>query len=97
MLKALIKSALAANLANVTFAQELLSQMEREKLETGFKARNEHLYVHLMPHSHDDVGWLKTVDEYFTGSSQDIQQGNVRNIIDTVVIELKNDKNKRYT
>jgi hypothetical protein len=23
--------------------------------------------VHVCPHSHDDVGWLKTVDEYFYG------------------------------
>lgn len=27
------------------------------------------IYVHLIPHSHDDVGWLKTVDQYFTGSN----------------------------
>ena len=27
----------------------------------------EKLNVHLIPHTHDDVGWLKTVDEYFYG------------------------------
>ena len=28
------------------------------------------LQVHLVPHTHDDVGWLKTVDEYFYGANR---------------------------
>lgn len=31
------------------------------------------LNVHLVAHSHDDVGWLKTVDQYFVGSNNSIQ------------------------
>ena len=27
------------------------------------------LYVHLLCHTHDDVGWLKTVDSYFSGTN----------------------------
>ena len=27
------------------------------------------LTVHIVPHTHDDVGWLKTVDQYFYGAN----------------------------
>ena len=53
------------------------------------------LNVHIIPHSHDDTGWLKTVDQYFLGSEQGVQRAAVRYTIDTVVKALKNDPDKR--
>ncbi|KAK7789693.1 hypothetical protein R5R35_011514 [Gryllus longicercus] len=52
--------------------------------------------VHLVPHTHDDVGWLKTVDQYFFGSQNNIQKAGVQYILDTVVEELQHDPKKRF-
>ena len=52
--------------------------------------------VHLIPHTHDDVGWLKTVDEYFYGSSNDIQNAQVQYVLDTVIVELEKDPSKHF-
>ena len=52
------------------------------------------LNVHLIPHSHDDVGWLKTVDQYFLGSEEGIQEAGVQYIIDSVVKELAFDESR---
>ena len=46
------------------------------------------LNVHFVPHTHDDVGWLKTVDEYYYGLNMTIQQACVRDILDSVVVAL---------
>jgi hypothetical protein len=45
----------------------------------------QNITVHVIPHSHDDVGWLKTLDQYFYGSRNDIQLAGVQYVLDSVV------------
>jgi hypothetical protein len=40
--------------------------------------------VHIIAHTHDDVGWLKTVDQYYYGANNSIQHAGVQYILDTV-------------
>uniref|UniRef100_A0A6V7QUP3 Alpha-mannosidase n=1 Tax=Ananas comosus var. bracteatus TaxID=296719 RepID=A0A6V7QUP3_ANACO len=54
------------------------------------------LNVHLVPHTHDDVGWLKTVDQYYVGSNNSIQGACVQNVLDSVVEALVADKNRKF-
>ncbi|CAM9842292.1 unnamed protein product, partial [Choristocarpus tenellus] len=46
------------------------------------------LNVHLVCHSHDDAGWLKTVDQYFYGANNSIAHAGVQYILDSVVSSL---------
>ena len=55
------------------------------------------LNVHLVPHTHDDVGWLKTVDEYYYGLNMTIQKACVRNILDSVVVALLQNPSRTFT
>ena len=55
------------------------------------------LNVHIVPHSHDDVGWLKTVDQYYSGGKNGIYHAGVQYILDTAIDELWRDPVKRFT
>ncbi|KAJ9683167.1 hypothetical protein PVL29_018952 [Vitis rotundifolia] len=52
--------------------------------------------VHLVPHSHDDVGWLKTVDQYYVGGNNSIRGACVQNVIDSVISALLDDENRKF-
>jgi alpha-mannosidase len=56
-----------------------------------------HIYVHLLPHSHDDVGWLKTVDMYFSGTYDRYCRSDVYPILDNVIPILLEDPSKRFS
>ncbi|CAF4081263.1 unnamed protein product [Adineta steineri] len=54
------------------------------------------LNVHLVPHSHDDVGFVKTLDEYYYGSRTDLQHAGVQYILDSIVLALDENPHRRF-
>lgn len=67
------------------------------RLREGIAKREQRLRVHFVHHTHDDVGWLKTVDEYYSGVNNNIQRVEVRLILDEVIPELLADPKKRFS
>jgi len=49
------------------------------------------LTVHVIPHSHDDVGWLDTMDNYF------YKYKCVKCILDNMVISLTSNPKRTFT
>ncbi|KAK7376119.1 hypothetical protein VNO78_34973 [Psophocarpus tetragonolobus] len=66
------------------------------KYNTGADVVPGKLNVHLVAHSHDDVGWLKNVDQYYVGSNNNIQSACVENVLDSVVMSLQRDPNRKF-
>jgi hypothetical protein len=51
----------------------------------------------MVAHSHDDMGWLKTVDQYFEGTKEWYREAGVSFIIDGYVAELLKDPSKKFS
>ncbi|KAL0332751.1 UNVERIFIED_CONTAM: putative alpha-mannosidase [Sesamum calycinum] len=66
------------------------------KYDTGSGIVDGKLNVHLVAHSHDDVGWLKTIDQYYVGSNNSIQGACVENVLDSVVMALRRDPSRKF-
>jgi len=52
--------------------------------------------VHIVPHTHDDVGWLKTIDQYFAGKNESIQHAAVHQIITSVMDSLEMNPQRKF-
>jgi alpha-mannosidase len=52
--------------------------------------------VHIVPHTHDDAGWLKTVDQYYFGSAQGRQVAGVQFILDSVIAALQANPDRTF-
>jgi lysosomal alpha-mannosidase len=53
--------------------------------------------VHLLAHTHDDVGWLKTVDEYFTGAEAGTAHAGVKYVLDSILDALMMNPKRKFT
>jgi hypothetical protein len=63
----------------------------------GASSNAKTLNVHIVAHTHDDVGWLKTVEEYYFGKNQTIQQAHVESILTSVMEALVANPNRTFT
>ncbi|CAD6185194.1 unnamed protein product [Caenorhabditis auriculariae] len=58
---------------------------------------NDVINVHLIPHTHDDLGWIKTVDQYYYGSKPSLVPVGVQYIYNTVIDELLKNPTRRFS
>lgn len=55
------------------------------------------LNVHVVPHSHDDVGWLKTVEQYYyPDQNYSISPNSVQKILSTAIDALQQDPARTF-
>ncbi|XP_060554885.1 lysosomal alpha-mannosidase-like [Ruditapes philippinarum] len=87
----LISVTLSINFYGVTSLQ-IQESTKTCGYESCNPVKDDMLNVHIVPHTHDDVGWVKTYDEYY--------RQDVRTIISSVVDNLERDRkaggNKRF-
>ena len=52
------------------------------------------IHLHIIPHTHNDLGWLYTMEQYYDGSNP---RGCVKCILDSVVEELVKNPDRKFS
>eukprot|EP00698_Gefionella_okellyi_P007431 TRINITY_DN1813_c0_g1_i1.p1 TRINITY_DN1813_c0_g1~~TRINITY_DN1813_c0_g1_i1.p1 ORF type:complete len:1001 (-),score=263.05 TRINITY_DN1813_c0_g1_i1:1985-4987(-) len=92
----LIVLALCVTIALASYIDAKFTKPKGNKYNTRSGPRPGILNVHLVPHTHNDPGWLKTVDEYFMGANNSIQHAGVQYILDSVMLSLRANPDRRF-
>jgi alpha-mannosidase len=89
---------LSNSVAAETYVDSFQFHHHKPMLEVSeYKKTNGKINVHIVPHSHDDVGWLKTVEEYFAGVKNDIQDTNVRVELTSIMNALEENPERKFS
>nr|XP_022902063.1 lysosomal alpha-mannosidase-like [Onthophagus taurus] len=64
--------------------------------ESCHTTQPDELNVHIVAHTHLDVGWIKTFDEYYWGTKSKNNKSGVHYIIESVIIALMENSNRRF-
>ncbi|VDK73324.1 unnamed protein product [Litomosoides sigmodontis] len=86
-----------------------MNKIELQKCNS-WSDRTDVLNVHLICHTHDDPGWIKTIDQYYYGCSFELKESKLKKfiaqkgktptgvqyILNTVIDELEKDGSKRF-
>uniref|UniRef100_A0A1B6EBV4 Glycoside hydrolase family 38 N-terminal domain-containing protein n=3 Tax=Clastoptera arizonana TaxID=38151 RepID=A0A1B6EBV4_9HEMI len=82
------------------FGEILTNPLYNKNHKCGYdscpKPKDGYLNVHMVSHTHNDAGWLKTVDQYFYGSKKKIQWAGVQYIIDSIIEALVKNPSRRF-
>jgi alpha-mannosidase len=85
---ALLQDAKATSTLDHATEQDWYAKQDIQRAGNQYVPLAEKLTVHLIHHTHDDVGWLKTVDEYYSGVDNSMQRAEVFLILTTTIRHL---------